>query len=960
MLSIPRTVNTLKRKLALLVLIILGGGMGVLLAFITFQQLGNIQSESADKLRAIALATSGAVNAALVFQDLEATETVLRNNLGQHPEIVSAAVYATPGIRFALYGSARNIPERLSADVFLSDSGAPVMHLFDPVATHLSHIEVDGMPVGYLYLRADLTDVWKRFYTQFGLSLIGVLLTFSAFLWLGLRLLNRIVTPINTLSAAARQVRQRQDYALRVPHRDTDTDPNHDNDEVSLLIDNFNAMLAEIETRDRELALSHLELEELVEQRTRQLETAKTAAEAANIAKSQFLANMSHEIRTPLNGILGVVQLLQQSAPLDEKQRLFVNTIQTSSESLRNLISDVLDLSKIEAGRLELEHIVFDLRTLLDDALDLIAPQTMRKGIEVVGAPAPDLPAFAVGDPMRLRQVIGNLLSNATKFTDHGQIQLTARPLNLGPQGFTLEVVVQDTGIGIPADVQDLIFERFQQGDSSTTRHYGGTGLGLAIAQRLLAEMGGNISLESTAGEGACFRFQVPLATATPDVESGLETNSNTGSTTHFGPSGLECRPDTLPTAIHVQIQHSGVRQVIETQLRYWGIEIQPYAPNSSLPLILDFESMQHAEFAARVNAREPELDRADCTTPNTLILIPPHRLAELGHSDLGHTDPGKRTGQRTERLSEPISERKHLKWLYRPVRLAHLRDALIGRPEIGQAPVPDINPAVVGATILLAEDNSTNQLVMTETLTGLGLQVVAVENGEQALAQCMHAPPKLILMDLHMPKMDGYQATAQIRAWEAAQQRAQRIPIVALTADALPGVEARCLATGMDGYLIKPLRRQALIALLEKHLISAGAVSPTPAAIPVDNVSLLSPPASVDLEILNELKDNVSAAGFSRIIEKFIDGTPGLLKRIRNAIHQGQANEAAEWLHQLKGSSATFGSTRLPPLCKRLELAARAGELNHSAKPLPELAELDAAFAELKQALEALTHAKQ
>ncbi|MFA5082833.1 MAG: ATP-binding protein, partial [Hydrogenophilaceae bacterium] len=715
------SITTIKHKLILLLLGVSGVGMGFVLAFSAWQQLSNIQADAADKLQAIARATGAAANAALAFRDKGAARVVLNDNLSEHAEIVAAAIYDRQGARFAVYGAAEHLPRELQE----TGEVGPLIRAFDPVAYLVNVVHVDGESVGLLYLRADLSQAWRHFYTQFALSAAGVLLAFSLSLLVGLRMVRRIVAPINELAAAALQVRQHQDYSLRVPR--------HTEDEAGDLVDSFNAMLAEIETRDRELADSHNELERLVAQRTAQMETAMREAEAANVAKSQFLANMSHEIRTPLNGILGMAQLLQQGG-LDEKQRLFVNTIRNSSEALRALISDVLDLAKIEAGRLELEHVAFDLRGLLNDALDLVAPQAMAKGVEVFGAPAPDLPGQAVGDPGHLRQVLNNLLSNAAKFTTRGEIQLSARPIFTGGKCFTLEVEVRDTGIGIPASAQPHIFDVFYQGDGSITRHYGGSGLGLAIVQRLLAEMGGRIVLESTVGVGSSFRFRLPLETARAGLDCGLEPVAG-----------------AMPAAVCVRIGHPGVRQVIETQLRHWGIAIHhqsvaerlPPGRNGHMPCLLDYESLCPGPDAA--DDLVDLLGTAEGDDPAVIVLVPIHRLAELDAAP--HT--------------------AHLKWLHRPVRLCQLRDALLEQG-IADAPAPDL--AVrdgAGATLLLVEDNPTNQLVMTELLTGLGLRVVHAEDGRHALERFMAEHPDLVLMDLHMPGMDGYQATAGIRDWE-------------------------------------------------------------------------------------------------------------------------------------------------------------------------------------------------
>jgi two-component system sensor histidine kinase/response regulator len=881
-------VTTIKRKLIGLLLGMSGVGMSFVLFFSAFQQLNNIRGDAADKLLAIAHATGSTVQAALAFRDVNASQALLTESLGPHPEIVAAAIYDRQGTRFAVYGAADKVPKQLVA----TEEEGPSIQAFNSLAYEVSPIQVDSEPIGLLYLQADLGPVWQHFYLQLLISAGGIVAAFALSLLMGLRMANRIVAPINELAQAARRVRENRNYSLGVIK--------HSQDEVGELVDNFNAMLAEIEHRDRELADSHGRLEELVAKRTAQLQTAKAAAEAANVAKSQFLANMSHEIRTPLIGILGIAQLLQKDGNLNEKQTLFVNTILRSSEILRDLISNVLDLAKIEAGRMELEAINFDLRDLLDDALDLIAPTAMARNVEVIGEPAPDLPCQAVGDPGRIRQILNNLLSNAEKFTSHGEIKLSARPIFDRQDGFTLEVEVRDTGIGIPLAIQPNVFDDFYQGDGSTTRKYGGSGLGLAIVQRLIDEMGGKIELESVPGLGSCFRFRLPLGVAAIGLGNGLDLDAG-----------------SLPREICVEVSQPSTRRVIEAQLRQWGITLHHQDPGSrldpsdacELPLLLDYESLGSvADGEAVVKAVS---DTFGLDRPSTIILVPIHRMGEL--------NTGRPLGQ--------------LRLLPRPLHLSQFRDALMQLAGTASPASDDGSQIQAGATILLVEDNQTNQMVMTEMLTKLGARVVCANDGQYALGRVMRERPGLILMDLHMPGMDGFQATAGIREWEAGLPTQQRIPIIALTADALPDVRERCLAVGMDDLLLKPFLFSDLEALLGHWLDGKDNHGvPTPAE------NLIGPDGCLDLTIVQDLRASVSPEAFANIIGKFLDGAHGLLGQIRENLTQEAAEELAENLHQLKGTSATFGSRRLPPLCKALELSTRVGDLASVRASLPEL----------------------
>jgi two-component system, sensor histidine kinase and response regulator len=528
----------------------------------------------------------------------------------------------------------------------------------------------------------------------------------------------------------------------------------------------------------------------------------------------------------------------------------------------------------------------FHLRGLLEDALDLVAPQASAKGVEVIAAQAPDLPGWAVGDPGRLRQIINNLLSNAAKFTAQGEIQLSARARSQGPEGFVLELEVRDTGIGISAEAQQYIFDRFLQGDGSTTRKFGGTGLGLAIVERLLHEMGGQVKVTSAEGVGSRFSIQLPLGWAPAATATGL------------GGAGVEGDGTPLPVEVYIGVRHLVLRNVLEAQLRHWGIQVRqaPFADQSGVArgVLIDYETLQ----------QDRDLAAPGAGVDPVIVLVPIHELAGVA--------------------DDPVLARCRL--LARPVRPSRLRAALAH-----QAPAPArqaVRPRWQGR-VLLVEDNLANQLVMRELLTGLGLEVSLAVDGQAAVAAVTAEPPDLVLMDLHMPGMDGYQATAAIRAWEQAGSRVPPMPIIALSADAMPDVRARCLAAGMNDYLSKPLLHGDLIALLERWIGQQPGENGAAAPVPVYSQPPSSPDreTELDLAILNDLRCNVSADAYRRVVDNFLRVAQTQLQDIRSHLAAGRLEALAESLHRLKGGSATFGARQLPPLCKELELAARAGE---------------------------------
>jgi signal transduction histidine kinase/DNA-binding response OmpR family regulator len=522
------------------------------------------------------------------------------------------------------------------------------------------------------------------------------------------------------------------------------------------------------------------------------------AAQAASRAKSQFLANMSHEIRTPMNGVLGMLSMLLDS-PLSEAQRDYAATAQKSARSLLDIINDILDISRVEAGRMALEQVRFDLRTLVKDVADQALVQAQARPIEILVHYLPDVPSRFVGDDGRIRQILVNLMSNAVKFTSRGHILLTVALAAERDGGIAdLDISVEDTGVGIPAAAQQLIFDKFQQADGSTTRVYGGSGLGLAICRELVTLMGGRIGVSSEEGEGSRFWFTLPM---TRDQDAS-------------GP--ILARASLRDKRVLVVDDHAVNRTILTAQLAHWDIECRACASGSDALAEL---------FAARARA-----------APYHLAIID-HLMPEMDGLALGRAI--KAEPQLADVVlvlftsfgTEPaiIQEAGYAAHLTKPVHPSLLMDALSNAlgARLGEGSGP--HPAALAQTppgvtppagrVLVVEDNLINQKVAMHLLTHLGCQVDLAGNGYEALRLVRETSYTMVFMDVQMPEMDGLQATEAIRAEEPPDR--QRVPIIAMTAHAMHGDRERCIAAGMDGYLSKPVKKEELAQILTRFATS-------------------------------------------------------------------------------------------------------------------------------------------
>ncbi len=519
---------------------------------------------------------------------------------------------------------------------------------------------------------------------------------------------------------------------------------------------------------------------------------ARRRAEAASEAKSRFLATVSHEVRTPLNGILGIAELLADT-PLDREQLAYVEAVRTSGSALATLIDEILDFSRIEAGKLEISSEPFDLVALVEGVVELLAPRAQDKGLEIAGFVSPDLPRMAVGDPVRLRQVLTNLAGNAVKFTHRGGVGVAVAPAGEGRLRFS----VSDTGPGVRPDRRDAIFDEFEQADGTTTRQHGGTGLGLAISRRIVGLMGGHLALEDRAGGGSVFAFEVPLAAAA----AGAAVPA---------PASLDMRGQTVLIAAASTFQ----APFLADQLDRYGADV----------VLADRVDRALAWLGG---ANVPDVLVVDCSLGEAAA----ETLAEAARS----------AGvKRSFLLFSPFERRAfgqklvagYEGWLVKPVRAASLADRLARRPAEaagdGGRSAPPVRTARRGLRVLLAEDNEINTLVAMNFLGRLGAQVVHASDGGSALALAGAAMrgdiPSFdaIVMDVSMPVLDGLEVTRRIRQAEAAEDR-PAVRIVALTAHAFREDHERCLAAGMDAVTTKPLELARLDAALRPPVSAPG-----------------------------------------------------------------------------------------------------------------------------------------
>jgi signal transduction histidine kinase/CheY-like chemotaxis protein/HPt (histidine-containing phosphotransfer) domain-containing protein len=651
------------------------------------------------------------------------------------------------------------------------------------------------------------------------------------------------------------------------------------------------------------------------------LELARNEANEASQAKSSFLAKMSHEIRTPMNGVLGMTELLLRTE-LSAKQQRFVHTVHSSGENLLSIIDDILDFSKIEAGKLVLEVIVFDLRQMIDDVVALFADGIQRKAIEFTCRIGQDVPQYVSGDPVRLRQILTNLLNNATKFTERGEIAVDVSWA--GPGMLCLSVA--DTGIGMTPEAAAAVFQPFRQADSTTSRKYGGTGLGLAIIKQLAELMGGTIHLQSAPGQGSTFAVTVGLAAAEGAAP----------------PPAVRMPLGGLRVLIVDDSETS--REIVRQYILDWQMAAARAVNGAEALAMLDSAAIDGRQYdLAIIDMRMPVMDGVELVR----IIKTDARFAAVKVIMMSSLD-----------ASPDISRVLALGvefCLTKPIRTAELRNCIaalcgldVPLPTLlpGRAPPPvsDAGPDAAAVSVLLVEDNAINQEIALAMLEETRYRVTVAENGLLALAACQDQTFDVILMDCQMPEMDGFEASRRLRLRELEHGR-RRMPIIALTANAILGDRELCLDAGMDDHLAKPYTRAGLLAALGHWVDTAAALPPrTPDATPsipaaVPQASETAAPAAdagaatiLDqgaLQVLRALQRPGRPDVLGRIIDMFNSDAPRLLGEMKVAAAANNTEAVRLAAHTLKSTCTNVGAVALSATCREIEQYARANDVD-------------------------------
>ncbi|MBS4098418.1 MAG: response regulator [Sulfuricella sp.] len=881
--------KTIRAKLLTLSSLTLLIGALLVLVLVNYQHHRLLRGEWTDTVNAQNRLLATNLQAAISFYDKREAARLL-HSLSSNPAVLQARTVMPDGALFAGYlhpqETERTWPAAGKAEAgveFFED----VLFAWYPV---LENNRVQA--------RLEVLISLKGFHAAISRTLAetAVILTLGLLLFFLLSgyMVRRISAPILKMSDLVGRVALDSQTSDRVAVESRD--------EIGRLGAGLNIMLDTLQLRERELTLYRNHLEELVEQRTQALSEATEEAHRANLAKSDFLARMSHEIRTPMNAIIGLTRLILKSR-LDAQQRDYLEKVAASSDSLLGVINDVLDYSKIEAGKLSLETIPFDLNQMLHGVSGVIALKAHSKGLELLFQIAPDVPRRLLGDPLRLGQILVNLASNAVKFTEQGEVTIRVQLLERTNQQVALRFSVSDTGIGVSPERRRDLFTPFTQGDDTITRRYGGTGLGLAICRQLCEMMGGEIGLESTPGQGSTFHFTARLgmdhervnAPVRAEQISGLrvlvvDDNQSTRLILTEMLSYLEMRPDTCASGAAALAMLDAAMQAGD-----------PYRL-----VLLDWlmPGIDGIETARRINRN----DKLRGSAPAILMITAGSYDVVIGHmhsAGLSHL------------LTKPINESSLLDALLEILAGHAVMDAQRKERRRQREVSPNLQN-IQGAHILLVDDVELNRMVAIEILRETGVHIDVACNGREAVEKVNNGAYALVLMDIQMPEMDGLTATREIRA----NPRFQKLPIIAMTAHAMTGDRERSLAAGMNDHLTKPIDADALIAALV-HWIDPAAVpqSVAASAAPTEAAESDFIPPLDGVDTRTGLKNTMnSPALYRRILRSFAQEFGSADHDIQSAVNDGSLEGARRRAHSAKSSAATIGAETLADHARRLE----------------------------------------